>query len=100
VCHDVSFSFFQSSHAMETFDIKIERSKPCILEEIVDLLKRFLDYCLWCITCGCYHRQSDSKSFSGNGYEMILLDSEKKAVQNLLHYMELGLYKLFLRPHR
>ncbi|CAC5369932.1 VAC8 [Mytilus coruscus] len=74
---------------MEKFDIKIERSKPCVLEEIVDLLKKFLEYCLWCLTCGCYHRPSDSKSFNGNGYEMILLDSEKKAVQNLLHYMEL-----------
>ncbi|XP_076084970.1 uncharacterized protein LOC143055699 isoform X1 [Mytilus galloprovincialis] len=78
-----------TSKTMEKFDIKIERSKPCVLEEIVDLLKKFLEYCLWCLSCGCYHRPSDSKSFNGNGYEMILLDSEKKAVQNLLHYMEL-----------
>lgn len=73
------------------FDIRIERppSKPDVLDELISILQKFLDFCVCCITCGCYKRQKDG--IVTDEYGMILLDNEKQAVQNLLQYLEKGM---------
>ena len=72
------------------FDIRIERppSKPDVLDELISILQKFMDFCVCCITCGCYKRQKDG--IVTDEYGMILLDNEKQAVQNLLQYLEKG----------
>ncbi|KAJ8322256.1 hypothetical protein KUTeg_000727 [Tegillarca granosa] len=79
-----------ASGTMEQFEIKIERPKPSVLEEIIEVLKKILDYCLCCLTCGCYPGPGGDSAnhINGESYGMILLDNEKVAVQNLLRYLE------------
>lgn len=70
------------------FDIKIERppSKPDVWDELLSILEKILDFCVCCITCGCYKRERNG--IVTDEYGMILLDNEKQAVQNLLQYLE------------
>ena len=79
---------------MEQFDIKIERPKPDPIDEIIRLLKKILDCCLCCVTCGCYPGNSSSRrssTFNGDSeFSSVLMDNERQAVQNLLLYLEDG----------
>ncbi|KAK3087016.1 hypothetical protein FSP39_000370, partial [Pinctada imbricata] len=70
------------------FDITIERPKPDVLQEVIDFLKKILDFCLCCVTCGCYRKQGETDGLDADEYGMILLDNERQAVQNLLQYLE------------
>ncbi|KAL4217568.1 Vacuolar protein 8 [Mactra antiquata] len=82
----------ETSSAMEQFEIKIERPKPNPVDEVINLLKRILDCCLYCLTCGCYQGNSSSRRSStfndDSSYSSILLDNERQAIQNLLRYLE------------
>ncbi|XP_048780187.2 uncharacterized protein LOC125683261 isoform X2 [Ostrea edulis] len=71
--------------------IKIERphSKPKILEELISILRKILDFCVSCVTCGCCNRSAAEKVLSDE-YGMILLDNEKRAVENLILYLNKG----------
>ena len=80
---------------MEKFDIRVERPKPNPVDEVIRILKRVLQYCLCCVTCGCIPAPDSSSrrssSLEGESeYSTILLDNEKEAVQNLLLYLENG----------
>ena len=81
---------FQPSGTSNHFDIRIERPKPDILQDVIDFLKKILDFCLCCVTCGCYRNQGETNGLDADEYGMILLDNEKQAVQNLLQYLENG----------
>jgi len=84
---------------MEQFEIKIEKPKPDPIDDLLDLLKKILDACLYCLTCGCYHGNGSSRrssTFNGDSeYKAILLDSERQAVHNLLLYLEDGKMEVF-----
>ncbi|KAL5013657.1 hypothetical protein ScPMuIL_007927 [Solemya velum] len=73
---------------MAECNIRIERTKPDIVDEIKNVLKKILDYCLCCLTCGCYPVRNPSCSASGEEYHMVLLDTEKEAVRSLLQYLD------------
>lgn len=79
---------------MEKFDIKIERPKPSPLDELIDFLKKILDCCLYCVTCGCYPGNGSSRrssEFNGESeISSVLVENERQAVQNLLLYLENG----------
>ena len=79
---------------MEHFEIKVERPKPNPIDELITLLKKLLDCCLFCVTCGCYPgNESSRRSSSFNGeteYTSVLLETERQAVHNLLLYLEDG----------
>ncbi|WAR15900.1 VAC8-like protein [Mya arenaria] len=81
-----------STSMMEQFEIKVERPKPDPLEDIIDFLKRLLECCLSCLTCGCYHGNGSSRRSSVFNSDLELTselrDSERQAVQNLLLYLE------------
>ena len=62
--------------------------KPSVLDDIIALLKKLLDYCLCCVTCGCYPGRN--RHFNGNLCELELLEDEKEAVHNLLTYLDSG----------
>lgn len=83
-------SLLQHTGTEHKFDIKIERppSKPDVWEELLSILEKILDFCVCCITCGCYKRERNG--IVTDEYGMILLDNEKQAVQNLLQYLEKG----------
>ncbi|XP_033727812.1 vacuolar protein 8-like [Pecten maximus] len=76
----------------QEFEIRIERSlstdKTDVLEKLVQLLRRLLDYCLCCLSCGCIPLPEQTGSLIDDNYEMILLENERQAVGNLLHYLE------------
>lgn len=76
----------------QQFEIKIEqsssRNKADVLEELIKLLRRLLDYCLCCLSCGCIPVPEQNGSLMDDNYEMILLENEKEAVSNLLQYLE------------
>ncbi|XP_069106513.1 uncharacterized protein [Argopecten irradians] len=77
----------------QQFEIKIERSistdKSDVLEELVSLLKKLLDYCVvHCLSCGCIPLPQQTGSLIHDSYEMILLENERQAVGNLLYYLE------------
>ncbi|XP_060084838.1 uncharacterized protein LOC132564182 [Ylistrum balloti] len=76
----------------QQFEIKIERStstdKTNVLEEIVELLRHLLDYCICCLSCGCIPIPQENGGLIDDSYEMILLENERQAVSNLLHYLE------------
>ncbi|XP_052765504.1 uncharacterized protein LOC128206849 isoform X1 [Mya arenaria] len=82
----------KSTSMMEQFEIKVERPKPDPLEDIIDFLKRLLECCLSCLTCGCYHGNGSSRRSSVFNSDLELTselrDSERQAVQNLLLYLE------------
>ncbi|XP_053383044.1 uncharacterized protein LOC123539888 [Mercenaria mercenaria] len=82
----------ETSAVMEKFEIKIERPKPNPLDEIIELLKKILDCCLCCVTCGCYPGNTSSRrssTFNGDSeFSSVLMDNERQAVQNLLLYLE------------
>ncbi|CAH1774891.1 unnamed protein product [Owenia fusiformis] len=60
--------------------------KADVLDELVELLKRALGYCLCCITCGCI--PTPHGHVSGDSYHDELMEEEKRAVQNLLLYLD------------
>ncbi|OWF43479.1 vacuolar protein 8-like [Mizuhopecten yessoensis] len=76
----------------QQFEIKIERSvstdKTDVLEELIQLLRSLLEYCLCCLSCGCIPLPQQTGGLVDDSYEMILLESERQAVGNLLHYLE------------
>ena len=64
-----------------------EGEKESVLDEIVSILKKLLNYCLCCLTCGCY---PNNNAYNGDVCESELTDTEKQAVQNLLEYLDSG----------
>lgn len=84
-------SQFQHTATEHQSGIKIERphSKPKILEELISILRKILDFCVSCVTCGCCNRSAAEKVLSDE-YGMILLDNEKRAVENLILYLNKG----------
>ncbi len=67
--------------------------KPDLLDEILHLLRKLLDYCLCCLTCGCYPGPRDN--LTAEVYEAELMDEERQAVHNLLQYLHSGNNSLF-----
>lgn len=59
-----------------------QSSKPGFFDELIRLLKRLLECCLCCLTCGCYPRPKDN--LAHEVYEADLLEQEKEAVHDLL----------------
>lgn len=76
--------------AMERLQVKVETIKPGPVDEIISILKKLLNLCLCCITCGCYRGNNGDRLRNGELYEVELLDSERQAVQNLLQYLDKG----------
>ncbi len=61
-------------------------TKATPFDEFLDVLRKFLNYCLCFITCGCY---PGNKNLHGDAvYETELTEDEGAAVQNLLDYLD------------
>ena len=70
------------------FCLPKKKDKPDILEELIRLLKKLLDYCLCCLSCGCYPGPRDP--LSAEVYDAELMEEEREAVHNLLKYLNSG----------
>ena len=62
--------------------------KPSILEEVIDWLKKMLDYCLCCLSCGCYRPPGADLGVEATDSE--LMYGERDAVHMLLAYLDSG----------
>ena len=65
-----------------------KQTKPDVMDEILRILRQFLDCFLWCVTCGCYH--GPRRHLHGDLYESELMEDERIAVRNLLVYLGSG----------
>ena len=62
--------------------------KPCVLDDLIKWLKKMLDYCLCCITCGCYKAGVADIGVEVTNSE--LMYNERDAVHSLLVYLDSG----------
>ncbi|XP_046569813.1 vacuolar protein 8-like [Haliotis rubra] len=76
------------TEVIHEFEICIERPKPSAIDEVIDLLKKILNYCICVMTCGCVASYRSSSGINGEEYGTLLLDDERVAVENLLAYLE------------
>lgn len=67
---------------------EFQKKPPSLLDELVQLLQRLLDYCLCCLTCGCY--PGNGNGFQGDILETALTEEERVSVRNLLRYLDSG----------
>ncbi|XP_013398907.1 vacuolar protein 8 [Lingula anatina] len=66
--------------------IPTKKKKRDFFDELLKILRRLAGYCAYCITCGCYPKPDGSVEDDANDPE--LLEGERRAVQNLLMYLE------------
>ena len=67
---------------------EFQKKSPSIFDELVRLLQQILDYCLCCLTCGCY--PGNGNGFNGDILETALTEEERVSVRNLLRYLDSG----------
>lgn len=63
-----------------------KKDKQDVLDELIELLKKIVDCCLLVVTCGCY--PGLKKGLNGDVFDTELMEGERRAVQNLLQYLE------------
>lgn len=65
-----------------------EKDKDKILDNILETLKKFLEWFFRCITCGCCYGNTAKPNFMGTVSDNEPSEMEKEALANLLYYLE------------